>query len=66
MSQHFRERIAVQQAGDRIVAFDEASIANLEEYAGLLFAARPGQRVEIVVIRDDDRVILEAVLGQRR
>jgi hypothetical protein len=41
-------------------------IANLEEYAGLLHAARPGRRVEIVVVRDGDRVSLEAILGQRR
>jgi aminopeptidase YwaD len=54
------------RSGDRIVEFDGAPIANLEEYAGLLFAARPGQRVEIVVVRDDGRVILEATLGQRR
>jgi S1-C subfamily serine protease len=54
------------RAGDRIVGFDGAPIANLEEYAGLLHAARPGQRVEIVVVRDGDRVSLEAILGQRR
>jgi S1-C subfamily serine protease len=54
------------RAGDRIVEFDGASIANLEEYAGLLFSARPGQRVEVVVVRDGERVILEAMLGQRR
>jgi hypothetical protein len=54
------------RAGDRIVEFDGAPIANLEEYAGLLYVARPGQRVEIVVVRNGDRVILEAILGQRR
>ena len=54
------------RAGDRIVEVDGASIANLEEYAGLLYAARPGQRVEIVVVRDGGRWSLEAVLGQRR
>jgi hypothetical protein len=54
------------RAGDRIVEFDGASIANLEEYAGLLFSARPGQRVEVVVVRDGGRITLEAVLGQRR
>ena len=52
--------------GDRIVSFDGAPIANLEEYAALLFACRPGQRVEIAVVRDGRRVSVEAVLGQRR
>ena len=54
------------RGGDRIVEFDGASIANLEEYAGLLYATRPGQRVEIVAIRDGDRLTFEAILGQRR
>jgi serine protease Do len=54
------------RAGDRIVGFDGASIANLEEYSALLFGARPGQRVEIEVIRDGERIHSGAILGQRR
>ncbi len=54
------------RGGDRIVGFDGASIANLEEYAGLLYATHPGQRVEIIAIRDGNRLTFEAILGQRR
>ena len=54
------------RGGDRIVSFDGAAIANLEEYAALLFAARPGQRVEVIAIRNDDRMTFDVTLGQRR
>ncbi len=54
------------RAGDRLVAFDGAPIANLAEFAALLFSARPGQRVEIVAIRDGQRIVTQATLGQRR
>ncbi|MGE4605112.1 MAG: M20/M25/M40 family metallo-hydrolase, partial [Myxococcota bacterium] len=54
------------RSGDRIVGFDGAEIANLEEYAALLFAARPGQRVEVIAIRADERMTFEVTLGQRR
>jgi serine protease Do len=52
--------------GDRIVEFDGAPIANLQELHALLLSARPGQRVGIVVIRDGNPVHTEASLGQRR
>ena len=51
---------------DRIITFDGAPVANLEEYAALLFASQPGQRVEIVVERAGARFGVEAILGQRR
>ena len=54
------------RGGDRIVRFDGASIANLEEFAARLYAARPGQRVRIEVVRGDERLELEAQLGRRR
>ena len=44
--------IAGLRAGDRIIEFDGVAIANLEEYAALLFGAHAGQRVVIVVVRD--------------
>jgi hypothetical protein len=53
-------------AGDVIVEFAGAPIANLEEFAALLFGARAGERVEIVVEREEERVATSAVLGQRR
>jgi len=58
--------IAGLRAGDRLIEFDGVAIANLEEYAALLFGARAGQRVVIVVVRDGERVAVEAILGQRR
>jgi len=54
------------RAGDRIVAFDGASVESLEEFAALLFASRAGARVEIEVLRDGERLLLEATLGRRR
>jgi len=54
------------RAGDRIVSFDGASVANLEEYAARLFVARPGQEVRIGLIREGRRVEVVATLGRRR
>jgi membrane-associated protease RseP (regulator of RpoE activity) len=54
------------RGGDRIVGFDGVKVSNLEEYAAVLYSSRPGQRVEVVVIRAGKRVIFEAILGQRR
>jgi hypothetical protein len=54
------------RAGDVIVEFDGSPVANLEEFSALLFAARPGQRVEIEALRDGIRIRSEATLGQRR
>jgi S1-C subfamily serine protease len=54
------------RAGDTIVSFDDASIANLEEYAARLFAARPGQQVRIGLLRDGQRVEIVTTLGRRR
>lgn len=54
------------RGGDVIVSFDGAEVANLEEYAALLFRAEPGSVVEIVVQRDGARVPLRATLGERR
>jgi hypothetical protein len=53
------------RAGDRIVEFDGVAVANLEEYAALLFGAHTGQHVMLVAIRDGERITFEAVLGQR-
>jgi hypothetical protein len=54
------------RGGDRIVRFDGASVANLEEFAARLYSARPGQLVRIEVVRGDERLALEARLGRRR
>ena len=57
--------IAGLRAGDRIVEFDGVAVANLEEYAALLFGAHTGQRVILVAVRDGERITFEATLGQR-
>jgi membrane-associated protease RseP (regulator of RpoE activity) len=54
------------RAGDVIVEFAGAPVANLEEFAALLFGARAGERVEIVVEREGRRISTSALLGQRR
>ena len=68
--QGVREGSPAQRAGlrggDVIVAFDGAPVANLEEFASVLYRARAGQEVEIVVERDGERVPVQATLGERR
>jgi hypothetical protein len=54
------------RADDIIVEFADAPVVNLEEFAALLFGLRAGERVEIVVERDGQRIPTSAVLGQRR
>jgi len=57
--------IAGLQAGDVIVGFAGREIADLYEYTYALRAHAPGDRVEIVVLREGERVTLSAVLGRR-
>jgi len=57
--------IAGLEAGDVIVAFAGREIADLYEYTYALRAHAPGDRVEIVVLREGERVTLSAVLGRR-
>jgi hypothetical protein len=54
------------RADDIIVEFADAPVVNLEEFAALLFGLRAGERVEIVVEREHQRIQTWAVLGQRR
>ena len=54
------------RAGDVIVEFAGRPVANLEEFAALLFAQREGDTVQIVVQRGAERVETSAVLGRRR
>ena len=57
--------IAGLQAGDVIVEFAGRAIADLYEYTYALRAHAPGDRIEIVVLREGERVTLSAVLGRR-
>jgi hypothetical protein len=53
------------RAGDVIVRFDGKAVTDLQSYSDALYARKPGDRVEIVVLRGTERVTLTAVLGQR-
>ena len=57
--------IAGLRAGDVIVAFGGREIGDLYEYTYALRAHAPGDQVEIVVLREGERVTLSAVLGRR-
>ena len=52
--------------GDRIVEFAGSEVTNLEEYAAMLFSSRPGREIEIVVVREGERITMRATLGRRR
>lgn len=57
--------VAGLQAGDVIVGFAGREVADLYEYTYALRAHAPGDRVEIVVLREGERVTLSVVLGRR-
>jgi S1-C subfamily serine protease len=49
-------------AGDVIVAFDGTPVRNLEDYAVLLFAHRPGDEITVTVRRGAETLDLTAIL----
>lgn len=53
------------RVGDRIVTIDGAPVTSIEELAGLVQTKFPGDIVTIELFRDDERLTIEAVLGQR-
>ncbi|GIW71006.1 MAG: hypothetical protein KatS3mg102_0548 [Planctomycetota bacterium] len=53
------------RAGDVIVGLDGTEVRDIHEYTYALFARKPGERVRLVVLRDGERLELEAVLGRR-
>ncbi len=54
------------RAGDVLVAFGGAEVADLYGFTYALRDRRPGDRVEVVVLRDGQRLTFYAVLGERR
>ena len=54
------------QKGDVIVLFAGKEITDLYAYTYALRDQKPGDEVEIQVVRGDERVTLKAVLGERR
>ncbi len=57
--------LAGLRAGDVIVEFAGTPVTDLYAYTYALREHRPGDEVEIVVLRDGERVSLTAVLGRR-
>jgi hypothetical protein len=53
------------KTGDVIVEFGGTAVKDLYEYTAALNAHKPGDTVEIVVLRDGQRVTLSATLGAR-
>lgn len=51
--------------GDRIVTIDGAPVTSIEELAGLVQTKFPGEAVAIELFRNDERLTVTAVLGQR-
>ncbi|MGI9076615.1 MAG: M28 family peptidase [Gemmatimonadaceae bacterium] len=56
---------AGMRAGDVIVELDGKTVTDLETYAQALYARKPGDSVAIVVLRNGERVRVNAVLGSR-
>jgi hypothetical protein len=52
-------------SGDVIVALDGETVTDLRSFSALLKARAPGDAVEVTVVRADERMIFEAVLGAR-
>lgn len=53
------------KAGDVIVALGGKPVKDLYEYSDALYAHKPGDEVEIVVLRDGQRVTVHVKLGKR-
>ncbi len=53
------------QSGDVIVEFGGQEVTDLYSYTYALRENKPGDEVDIVIVRDGERVALKAVLGRR-
>jgi hypothetical protein len=56
---------AGMKAGDIIVEFDGKLIKDIYTYSDALYARKPGDRVDVVVVRDGQRLTLHVTLGRR-
>jgi hypothetical protein len=54
------------QGGDVIVRIDETPIHNIYDFVHVLKTRRPGDTIRIVVVRNDERLTLQATLGEPR
>lgn len=53
------------KAGDIVVEFDGKTVTDLQSYSDALYARRPGDEVEVVVVRGAERLRLRVRLGRR-
>ena len=53
------------KAGDVIVVFDGKPVTNLYDYSNALYARKPGDEVDVVVLRGGQRLTLHVKLGRR-
>jgi S1-C subfamily serine protease len=54
------------EGGDVVVEFGGLEVSDLYAYTYALREHQPGDEVEIVVLREGERISLTAVLGRRR
>jgi membrane-associated protease RseP (regulator of RpoE activity) len=57
--------VAGLKPGDVIVVFDGKPVKDLYEYSDALYARKPGDDVDVVVVRDGQRVTVHVKLGKR-
>jgi hypothetical protein len=53
------------KAGDIVVEFDGKAVTDLQTYSDALYARRPGDEVDVVVVRGSERLRLRVRLGRR-
>ena len=53
------------KAGDVVVELDGKPVTDLQTYSDALYAHQPGDVIDVVVVRDGQRVALKVKLGQR-
>lgn len=51
-------------AGDRVIRIDGTPVTSLIELAGLVRAYFPGDVVELEIVRGDERIVIQATLGE--
>jgi hypothetical protein len=53
------------KAGDIVVEFDGKAVTDLQSYSDALYARRPGDEIDVVVLRGTERLRLRVRLGRR-
>ena len=51
--------------GDIIVTFDGKTVKNLREYSNVLKTKQPGDKVNMEVLRGEEKLKVEMILGER-